>query len=300
MDLAQLNRDYAIAHRLSFSDRPSGFPLITIDNPHATAEISLYGGQVLSYRPKGASADLLFLSDRSQYQAGKAIRGGIPLCWPWFGADPEGLGRANHGFGRGRLWSVRHTLTLETGATQVVLGLEDKPDNRAIWDCRFEVAITITVGESLDLELTTHNRDQRSFTFTQALHSYFTVGDIQSVKVVGLAGLDYIDKVDGNRTKNQLGEVAITGEVDRIYLRSPSRLLIDDPVLNRKITIHSRNSRTAIVWNPGPEKAAAMGDLSPEAYKNFLCVETANVADEAIALAPGQNHSLGVNYRLVG
>ncbi|BAW96160.1 aldose 1-epimerase [[Synechococcus] sp. NIES-970] len=297
--LRQLNQDYGIPGMLSFGDRQPGFPSITIDNSHAVAEISLYGGQVLSYRPKGAAANLLFLSDRSQYQKGKAIRGGIPLCWPWFGADPEGSGRANHGFGRDRLWAVRQTITLANGSTQVILGLGDDADTHNIWDYAFDLLITITVGETLEIELTTYNRDQQPFRLTQALHSYFTVGDIQRVKVFGLAGLDYLDKVDGNRLKNQLGEVSIQGEVDRIYQQAPNKLLIEDPALDRKIEIQSRNSTTVIVWNPGPEKTATMGDLHPDAYKSFLCVETANAAAEVIILTPGDRHSLGVTYRLL-
>ncbi|AMA08258.1 MULTISPECIES: D-hexose-6-phosphate mutarotase [unclassified Picosynechococcus] len=297
MHLDQLNQQYGLPE-LSFGDRQRGFPVIKIKNRFTTAEISLYGGQVLSFQPSNAQADLLFLSDRSHYQPGKAIRGGIPICWPWFGADPDGLGRANHGFARDRLWTVRHTETLANGATRVILSLQDDEETRKIWDYAFELAIAITVSESLDLELTSHNRDQRPMTITQALHTYFTIGDIQRVKVLGLAGLNYIDKVDSAQQKSQIGEVTIQGEVDRIYQNTAPKLFIDDPSLERKIEVCNRNSTTTIVWNPGMEKTATMGDLSPDAYQRFLCVETANAAAETITLAPGTNYSLGVTYCL--
>ncbi|WP_099237677.1 D-hexose-6-phosphate mutarotase [Synechococcus sp. BDU 130192] len=298
MHLDQLNQQYGLPE-LSFGDRQPGFPVIKIKNRFATAEISLYGGQVLSFQPSNTQADLLFLSDRSHYQPGKAIRGGIPICWPWFGADPDELGRANHGFGRDRLWTVRHTETLANGATRVILSLQDDEETHKIWDYAFELAIAITVGESLDLELTSHNHDQRPMTITQALHTYFTIGDIQRVKVLGLAGLNYIDKVDSAQQKSQIGEVTIQGEVDRIYQNTAPKLFIDDLSLERKIEVCNRNSTTTIVWNPGMEKTATMGDLSPDAYQRFLCVETANAAAEAITLAPGERYTLGVTYRLL-
>ncbi|MEB3225681.1 MAG: D-hexose-6-phosphate mutarotase [Synechococcus sp.] len=299
MNIDFLNREYGIPKQVIFGDRQPGFPLISINNAHATAEISLYGGQVLSFRPREAKADLLFLSDRSVYQTGKAIRGGIPICWPWFGADPAGRGRANHGFGRDRLWTVRETTTLANGATRVILGLRDDEITRTIWDYRFDLAIAITVSKTLDITLTTQNRDQKPFTFTQALHTYFTVGDSRRVKVLGLAGLDYIDKVDQEKLKQQIGEVAIAGEVDRIYQNTPPQLLIDDPSLERRIEIRSHNSATTIVWNPGAEKTATMQDLSPDAYRGFLCVETANAGAETITLAADTSHTLGVSYRLL-
>ncbi|MBV5260275.1 D-hexose-6-phosphate mutarotase [Synechococcus moorigangaii CMS01] len=295
MHLDQLNQQYGLPE-LSFGDRQPGFPVIKINNALATAEISLYGGQVLSFRPQGVKADLLFLSDRSAYQIGKAIRGGIPICWPWFGADPAGLGRANHGFARDRPWTVRHSETLANGATQVTLGLQDDENTRKIWDYRFELAIAITVGATLDVTLTTRNRDERPLTLTQALHTYFWVGDVSRVKVLGLAGLAYLDKVAAGQQKQQIGEVAIAGEVDRIYQNTPPELTIIDSALGRTITIHSHNSQTTIVWNPGPAKTATMGDLAPAAYSEFICVETANTAAETVTLSPGDDYHLGVTY----
>ncbi|NJN72133.1 MAG: D-hexose-6-phosphate mutarotase [Limnothrix sp. RL_2_0] len=298
MDLQRLNQDYGIAGSLKFVERESGFPLIEITNSQGSGLISIYAGHVLSYRPAGATEDVIFLSSDVVFKEGKAIRGGVPICWPWFGPDPEGLGRTNHGFVRDRLWSVISTETTTSGATRVILGLKDTAETRQIWDYSFELAIAITVGSSLTLELITRNTGDKTFTITQALHTYFQIGDISQTKVLGLDNCDYIDKVDGGKQKNQLGEVAIASEVDRVYLAVPNTLTIEDPALSRRINIHSKNSKTAIIWNPWIEKAANMGDLGDTDYKTMICVETANAADDAVKISPQSEYNLTAIYTL--
>ncbi|MGB2925733.1 MAG: D-hexose-6-phosphate mutarotase [Limnothrix sp.] len=298
MDIQQLNQDYGIADSLTFTEQESGFPLIEITNGQAQAVISVYAGHVLSYRPVDAATDVIFVSDLVAFKAGKAIRGGVPICWPWFGPDPDGQGRPNHGFVRDRLWQVISTETTTTGETRVILGLNDTPETRKIWDYAFELAIAITVGKTLTIELITRNTGDKAFTITQAMHTYFKIGDISQTKVVGLDNCDYLDKVDGGKQKNQLGEVAIASEVDRVYLNAPSELVIQDVALDRTIKISSQNSKTAIVWNPWIEKAAAMGDLGNENYKTMICVETANAADDTIEIMPHSDFQLSATYAL--
>lgn len=298
MTCAALNQDYAIAGQLQFIEPHQGLPWIAVDNDYATAVISVYGGQVLSYQPKTEPQDLLFLSDRAIYALGKAIRGGIPICWPWFGADPDGLGRSSHGFARDRHWFVHRTERTPTGATKIILGLTATPTTKNIWAHDFSLAIAITVGQTLDLTLTTRNTGTTPFTISQALHTYFQVGDIQRVKVIGLANLDYVDKVDGNQLKTQLGEVGIGAEVDRIYRHAPTQLTIADPSLGRNIHITAQNSTTAIIWNPWQTKAASMTDLNDTDYQNMICVETANADQETITITPAEAHTLGASYRI--
>lgn len=156
---------------LTIVEGPGGLPMVHVNNAHATARISLYGGQVLGYRPQGAAADLLFVSEQAHYQSGKAIKGGAPVCWPWFGADPQGLGRPAHGFVRNRLWDLRQTAALPDGQTQMVLGLTDTAETRALWPHAFDLSLTITVGATLRLDLSTHNTGPTPFDITQALHS---------------------------------------------------------------------------------------------------------------------------------
>ncbi len=294
MTLDDLNATHALSDQLAFIAGPGGLPLIQVRNAHAQAQVSLHGGQVLSFRPHTASADLLFVSERARYQAGAAIRGGVPVCWPWFGADPEGLGRPNHGFARTRPWSVSGTTALPGGATRITLALTDSPDTRAIWPHRFRLTLDITVGPSLRLALVTHNTGDQPFTLTQALHSYLAVGELAQTSVTGLDGCHYLDKAAGapGALRQQLGAVGFTAEVDRIYTGAPDTLSVQDGAGQRVLRIRSEGSRTAVVWNPGAALAASMADLADDDYRRFVCVETANVADDAVTVPPGGEHRL--------
>ncbi|MGS5089932.1 D-hexose-6-phosphate mutarotase [Hydrogenophaga sp. A37] len=293
MTLEDLNAEHAIADQLRFVAGPGGLPLIQVRNVHAEAAVCVHGAQVLSYRPVGASADVLFVSERAHFQAGKAIRGGVPICWPWFGADPQGLGRPSHGVARTRRWSVRGTATTPGGATQITLGLMDTPETLAIWPHTFQLTMTITVGATLRLALTTLNTGEAPFQITQALHSYFAVGGIAQTSVTGLDGCPYIDKAAGGVVKPPTGcAVTFAAEVDRIYTGAPAELALVDGARQRTVRIGAEGSHTAVVWNPGATLAASMADLQDDEYLRFACVETANAADEVITLPPGGEHRL--------
>jgi len=298
MTIEQLNADYGLPGQLKFVEGKGGFPLIEIDGPKAKASISVYGGQVLSFQPANEPEDLMFLSEKAYYQEGKAIKGGIPVCWPWFGPDPEGLGRPSHGFVRNRLWEVLGTETTADGEVKVKLGVAATAETREIWPEEFEMAIAISIGDTLTVELITRNRGDRTFFITQALHTYFKVGDIQQVKVIGLEELEYIDKPDGGAKKTQKGAVTFASEVDRIYTNVPNELVIEDAAFGRKIYISSTGSKTAIVWNPWVEISANMGDLEDEDYKRLVCVETANAADDIVEVSPNSEYRLVANYRI--
>ena len=298
MKIEQLNADYAIAGQLKFIEGQGGFPFIEISNAKASALISVYAGQVLSFRPAGTVDDLMFLSEKAYYQPGKAIKGGAPICWPWFGADPQGLGRPAHGFVRNRLWTVVATGTTADGDTRVTLGLIDTPETRAIWPQSFTLALEITVGNSLNLELVTGNTGTQTFSITQAFHTYFKVGDISQTSVLGLEGTDYIDKTDNSAQKYQTGAVTINTEVDRIYLGVQGELVIADAALKRRIRIASRGSKTAVMWNPWVKISAEMGDLQDDDYRRLLCVETTNAATDVVEIAPNSEFRLVANYRV--
>lgn len=298
MSIEQLNADYGITSQLRFIEGRGGFPFIEIRSAKASALISIYAGQVLSFRPTGEADDLMFLSEKAYYQAGKAIKGGVPICWPWFGADPEGLGRPAHGFVRNRLWSVVVTEITADGDIKVTLGLVDTPETRAIWPKSFILRLEITVGNSLNLELITCNTGTQAFSVTQAFHTYFKVGDISRVNILGLEGTDYIDKTSNSAQKHQAGAVMIDTEVDRIYLGVQGKLVIDDAAMKRRIQITSRGSKTAVVWNPWEKISAEMGDLQDDDYRRLLCVETSNAATDVVEVAPQSEFRLVANYRV--
>ena len=296
MSIDQLNTDYGIVGHLTFAAGNGGFPMIHIDNGQAKALISVYSGQVLSFQPATETADVMFLSDKAYYAEGKAIKGGVPICWPWFGPDPEGLGRPSHGFVRNRLWNVVTTSTTPEGATQVILGLKDTEETRAMWPQAFELTIAITIGTTLTVELTTRNLGDKAFPLTQAFHTYFKVGDISRVQVLGLENTQYLDKADGGVEKTQVGGVVTIGEVDRIYLDVPNELVIDDSALNRRIRIKSSGSKSAVVWNPWVKIAASMADLDDSDYQRLICVETTNAATDIVEVPANGEFRLQAIY----
>jgi glucose-6-phosphate 1-epimerase len=296
MSIEQLNTQYGLTGQLKFVEGKGGFPFIEIQNKSAKALISVYSGQVLSFQPITEPEDVLFLSNQAYYQDGKAIKGGIPICWPWFGPDPEGLGRPSHGFVRNRLWSVVSTEATSETETKVTLGLANTAETQTIWPQSFELAIEISISNTLSVALVTRNLGDRAFSITQALHTYFKVGDISQVRVLGLENTQYLDKVDSGIQKTQQGAVAIAQEVDRVYTDVRGELVIDDTALGRQIRITSSGSKTAIVWNPWAKICAEMADLGDEDYKSLVCVETANAANEVVEVAPHSEYRLVANY----
>jgi len=298
MDIQQLNQDFGIANQLEVIAGEGGFPMIKVTNRNARALISIYGAQVLSYLPAGQTEDLFFLSPQSFYKEGKAIRGGIPVCWPWFGPDPKGLQRPNHGFVRNDYWQVAKTEALTEGETKISLLFSDTIKKEKTWRKPFSLMLEITVGATLRLKLTTTNNSDKSFSITQAFHSYFRVGHIKHVKVFGLEGCEYFDKLDQGEQKTQDGIVTVTEEVDRIYVDVVNNLIIEDPVFKRRIHINCPNTSTAVVWNPWSKTSQKMQDLGNSDYKQFICVEAGNVALDLIQIEPGQHYSLAAEYRL--
>jgi glucose-6-phosphate 1-epimerase len=296
MDLDTLNRRFALDSQLEFVTGKGGLVNAVIRNAQARAVVSLYGGQVLSWQPAGQQHDVLFLSEQAYYQPGKAIKGGVPVCWPWFGADPQGKGRPAHGFARNSLWDVLGTSTLADGAIQLVLGLALNEQTRALWDGDIAAQLEITVGSTLQLVLTTFNRGGQPIELTQALHTYFAVGDITQASVHGLDGRFYLDKAKNGKDQVQSGAVEISAEVDRIYTDVAGELAIHDRAWQRRIRIHSTGSHSAVVWNPWQAIAASMADLGDEDYRRLLCVETTNAGPDRVQLAAGGEYRLTAEY----
>jgi glucose-6-phosphate 1-epimerase len=298
MNIERLNNDYGIIDHIKFIEGAGGFPYIRVDNAKASAIISIYAGQVLSFQPANEPHNLMFLSERAYYQAGKSIKGGSPICWPWFGPDPEGKGRPAHGFVRNRFWEVIRTEATANGEGKVTLGLKDSAETRAIWPHSFGLSLEITVGDSLNLELITRSTDGDAFPITQALHTYFKVGHINEVVISGLAGAEYIDKTDHGMLKFQSEPITIDREVDRIFRNVPGELVIDDAAFDRRIRINSEGSKTAVVWNPWAKISAEMGDLKDDDYERFVCVETANADRDVAQVGPDSEARLVANYRI--
>ena len=296
----EANAEPGIEGVLRLTEGRGGLPMLEITNDRGSALISPYAGQVLSFRPKGSAEDLLFVGEKAYFEVGKAIKGGVPICWPWFGADPHGTGGPAHGFVRSWPWYVSAAEAVDSGTTRVVLALSEDAATLGLWPHPFRLELEITVGATLALVLTTTNPGSDHFTLTQGLHTYFKVGDATNVSVLGLEGCRYIDKAAGanDAVVEQEGPVTVGAEVNRIYEGVGPTLTIEDRSLGRRVRIDSKNSRTCVVWNPWIETARAMADLDDEDYLRFICVETVNTASEVVEVAPGAAVSIGAEYTL--
>jgi glucose-6-phosphate 1-epimerase len=258
----------------------------------------VYAAQVLSFQPTRECEDLLFRSRKSYYDEGKAIRGGIPICWPWFGSDPMALNRPNHGFVRNGLWAVLATEATTGLETKVKLRFVETIQSKSYWQQAFTLDVEISVGNTLTLELITRNTGDQVFSITQAFHTYFHVGNIKQVKVLGLEGTEYLDKLDDGAQKHQMGAVTVLEEVDRIYMGTQHELIIDDSNFNRQIRITATSNKTAVVWNPWTTKSAKMPDLENDDYQHFICVEAGNVDGDIVEITPGSKYSLLTNFKI--
>ena len=299
MDIEQLNSDYGIEGQLKFIKGSGGFPFIQICNRSATALISVYAAQVLSYRPTEEDEDLLFLSSKSYYDDGKAIRGGIPVCWPWFGDNAVGLDRPSHGFVRNGLWTVAGTEATTAFETKVRLKFPENAHNDHCWQQAFDLELEISVGDSLTLDLMTRNTGEQSFSITQAFHTYLRIGNIGQVRIIGLEGAVYTDKLDDDRQKRQTGTLTVWEEVDRIYMNVQNELIVVDAAFKRRIKITAADSKSAVVWNPWTKKSAVLPDLDDGDFRHFICVETGNIAGNVVELPPDGVCRLLTNFEII-
>jgi glucose-6-phosphate 1-epimerase len=298
IDIDKLNNDFGIADQLHFVKGEGGFVMIEVDNDYATAVISTYSGQIMAYQPKTEAEPLLFLSDLAIYENGKAMRGGLPICWPWFAEDIKGKDLPTHGFVRDQQWQAVKSQKQDDGSTKVTLEISYNEYSLKLWPYKFKLQIEITIGSTLTVELITNNLDDKLFTISQALHSYLAIGDVNKIEVTGLDGLCYLDKTAEFTERDQRGDVAIDGLVDRIYQGVESDVLLNDPVFDRTIRISSQGSNTFVVWNPGEKAASTMIDLAGDGFKKFVCIEAANTANDKVTIAAGESHSLTVNYSI--
>lgn len=286
LSIDALNRQFGLANTLHFSESGRGLPVIEIQCPLATARIALQGAHVLAWQPAG-QAPVLWVSKAAIFEPGQAIRGGVPLCWPWFGPLP---GQSLHGFVRTRLWQVRSTRVDAAGQVVVRLGIADDASTRAIWDFAFDLELVVTVGQTLTMALSTRNTGESALDLAQALHTYFSVGDIRQTRVLGLENTEYIDKVNQMALTPQTGAVTFSGETDRIYINTRSDCVIDDQAQGRRIRIAKQGSASTVVWNPWSEKVFA--DMGPGEYLGMVCVETCNAGPDRVSVAPGASHVL--------
>lgn len=291
-----MNRRFGIAGAVQVVSGNGGLPVIRVTTHEASAEIYLHGAQVTAWRPAGAD-EVIFLSERSHWEDGRAIRGGIPICFPWFRAKADDAKAPAHGFVRAGEWRL-DSITAEDGTVNVVCSTESDESTRRWWPHEFRTVYRVTIGDTLGLELTVKNTGAEPFRFEEALHTYFNVGDAQTVRVRGLDGVKYLDNTDGNREKTQQGDVAFAAPTDNAYMNTDAALELIDPVLKRAIRTEEAGSATTVVWNPWRQGAASLSDLGDDEWQRMACVETSNILACAVELAPGKEHTLRATIRV--
>jgi D-hexose-6-phosphate mutarotase len=291
---ATLNKAFGIPGEVEFKVGQHGALVAEVGNAHGRATVACQGAQVLTWAPTG-QPPVVWLSPAAQFTSGKSLRGGVPVCWPWFGAHPEDVSKPAHGFARNLDWQVAEAARLGD-ATRLVMRFAPGDAQRALWPHHAELTLSVTVSEHLRLDLTTRNTGHEPFTLTQALHTYFHVGDIASARVEGLQGCDYVDRLAADARVRQEGPVVIDREVDRIYVGCPGEVFIADTHFKRRIRITKVGSRSYVVWNPWVEKGAKFGDMGEGGYRRMLCVETTNAWDDTVTVVPGGSCTLATEY----
>jgi glucose-6-phosphate 1-epimerase len=273
-----------------------GLQKILVTSPSAVGEMYLHGAHITSWKPAGRE-EVLFLSTQSRWEDGRAIRGGVPICFPWFADKADDPNAPAHGFVRTKAWQLDSIAQVEDGV-RVSMFTESGEDTKRWCPADFQLGYRVIFGSELSLELVVTNTGRTPLRFEEALHAYHRVENILKTRVAGLDTIQYIDKTDSNRRKIQNGEIAIVSETDRVYMNTSGAIKLEDPGLRRRTHVAKENSRTTVVWNPWMQKAHSMPDFADNEWIQMICIETSNVSDFAVDLAPGQQHRMKAIVRV--
>ncbi|HTJ29151.1 MAG TPA: D-hexose-6-phosphate mutarotase [Acidobacteriaceae bacterium] len=288
--LNDLNASFGLGETARFTTGEGGLTRLAINAPAASGELYLHGAHVTSWRPAGQE-EVIFVSRQSRWEAGEAIRGGIPVCFPWFRNKADDSKAPKHGFARTRSWRMA-SLAAEGDGVTVTLTLESDESSLAWWLHAFHATMRVHFGAQLKVALSVLNTGKAPFSFEEALHTYHRVGDATQTRVSGLDGVTYLDNVDGNLRKTQQGDVIFRGPTDNAYMETHSALTLHDPALERTLLIDKRGSGTTVVWNPWESGAQSIVDLGDEEWREMACVEASNILSGAVTLGAGQTHTM--------
>jgi glucose-6-phosphate 1-epimerase len=287
---ADLDQRFGIRGIAKVCEGNGGLTVVKFTAPLAEGEIYLHGAQVTSWKP-AADDQVLFLSSASRWKEGQAIRGGIPVCFPWFRAKADDPRAPAHGFVRTKVWQLESIVENE-GGVAVTMFTESDDQTRRWWPGEFRLVHRVTFGAELTLELACTNTGKVPLLFEEALHTYNRVADVAEVRLQGLDNVSFLDNTDSNRQKTQPGDIAIVSPTDNAYSNTRNGVDLVDPKLRRRLRLKKSNSLTTVIWNPWREGAARLPDLGDGEWTQFLCVEASNILGNAVNLAPGQEHRM--------
>jgi glucose-6-phosphate 1-epimerase len=296
--IAKSDRQFEIPGVAQLVEGNGGLPKVLITSPQVAGEMYLHGAHVTSWKPESAQ-EMLFLSSQARWEPGRAIRGGVPVCFPWFGSKADDPEAPAHGFVRTKAWQLESIAQVGSRVT-VSMFTESNEDTKKWWPADFRLLHRVMFGSELSLKLVVTNTGRTSLRFEEALHTYHRVGSIESSRVQGLQRVAYLDKTDSDRKKMQEGEIVVRSETDRVYLNTIHAIELEDAVLHRRTRIVKQNSYTTVIWNPWSQKARSLSDFGADDWKQMICVETSNVSDFAVELAPGQQHEMKVLVSVAG
>jgi len=297
MTIAELNQKFGSNDHLDFFEGTGSLPSVKINNEHAECILSLYGAHVLSYKPAG-QPDLLWMSDTSAFEYGKAIRGGIPVCFPWFGPHDSDSNKPQHGFARLSEWEVKSTQQLQNGSTELVLTLKENEETMKLWPFLFEAELTVVAGAAFTISLQIKNTGDKTLTYTDALHTYFNISDLNKLQIGGLAGTSWYNGTASETTVQQEELLTISKEENRRSINHTTDCVITEDGYKRKINVSKNGSKVTVVWNPYIETAKNIGDMPDDGYNTFICVEAANAYTDAVVLEPGQMHTISQTFSM--
>ena len=288
IDIDLLDEKFSIEGEVGFAELENDLVFITVSNKYADADICLYGAHVTSFRPRN-SLEMLWLSPESDFEVGQPIRGGIPVCFPWFGPHKTDPAKPMHGFGRLMYWELVETGTLPSGETKIRLQLTSSEETKAYWPYDFCAEMIITVGLTLIVMLKVTNTSNESFEYNCALHTYYNLSAIENLSIEGLQGLTYFNHLTGENGVQEEAVLQIEEALTRHYLNTETPVTIADSAFRRRIKVDKTGSKVTTVWNPGAETCAKIGDLPDDGYETFVCVEATNAFDYPIKVAAGES-----------
>lgn len=290
IDIDKMKDKFNLEAEVGFSKPENNLFFLTVSNKYANAKICLYGAHVTSFRPHN-SKEILWMSPDSSFEVGKPIRGGIPICFPWFGPHKTDSKKPQHGFARLMNWDIIETDNIPNGETRIRLQLCSSEATKAYWPHDFLAELILIVGQTLDVSLKVTNPSDEPFEYTCALHSYFNLSDIENITIEGLQGVKYHNQLEPGEFIQESPKLVIQQAETRHYHNTEATCVIEDPIFKRKIQVAKTGSKITTVWNPWKETCTKINDMPDDAYQTFVCLEAVNAFDDVISLAPHESHT---------